>query len=243
MLAKRQLNLNRKPTYRGYKPFPQKMRCICCILLCLVAISTLAYPEVQFVDATTTAGIAFRHVDGRTGEKFLIETLGSGALFFDFDADGALDLYIVNATHIPPLVWGLDSEIAPTVPAHLPRNTLYQNNGDGTFTDITLKAGVGDAGYGVGCAAADVNDDGYPEIYVTNYGSNRLYHNNGDGTFTDVTQKAGVGDERWGTSCAFLDYDLDGDVDLYVVNYMKFSVEENRWWETRGIRTYCSPTD
>ena len=78
---------------------------------------------------------------------------------------------------------------------------------------------------------------------MTNYGANRLYHNNGDGTFTDVTQQAGVGDERWGTSCAFLDYDLDGDVDLYVVNYMKFSIEENRWWETRGIRTYCSPTD
>lgn len=213
------------------------MRDICCILLCLVAISTLAYPEVQFVDATATSGIAFRHVDGRTGEKFLIETLGSGALFFDFDADGALDLYIMNATHIPPSV----QDDGAT--ARLPRNALYQNNGDETFTDITLKAGVGDTGYGVGCAAADVNSDGYPEIYVTNYGSNRLYHNNGDGTFTDVTQKAGVGDSRWGTSCAFLDYDLDGDVDLYVVNYMKFSIAENRWWETRGIRTYCSPTD
>ena len=214
------------------------MRCICCILLCLVvSISTRAYPEVQFVDATATAGIAFRHVDGRSGEKFLIETLGSGALFFDFDADGYLDLYIVNATHIPPPVGEQSAQ------THLPRNRLYRNNGNGTFTDTTDKAGVGDTGYGVGCAAADVNNDGYPEIYVTNYGSNRLYHNNGDGTFTDVTQKAGVGDSRWGTSCAFLDYDLDGDVDLYVVNYMKFSIAENRWWETRGIRTYCSPTD
>ena len=219
------------------------MRCICCILLCLVVSSTRAYPEVQFVDATATAGIAFRHVDGRSGEKFLIETLGSGALFFDFDVDGALDLYIVNATHIPPPVGYRDSEIAPTAHAHLPRNTLYRNNGDSTFTDMTRKAGVGDTGYGIGCAAADVNNDGYPEIYVTNYGRNRLYYNNGDGTFTDVTQKAGVGDERWGTSCAFLDYDLDGNVDLYVVNYMKFAIEENRWWETRGIRTYCSPTD
>ena len=212
------------------------MKYFCCIVLsCILSISTPA--EVQFVDVTAEAGITFQHVDGRTGEKYLIETLGSGALFFDYDADGALDLYIVNATHIPPPV--------PEDPSqtHLPRNTLYRNNGDGTFTDVTQKAKVGDIGYGVGCAAADINNDGYPEIYVTNYGANRLYHNNGDGTFTDITQQAGVGDERWGTSCAFLDYDLDGDVDLYVVNYMKFSVEENRWWETRGIRTYCSPTD
>ena len=212
------------------------MRCLYYVVI-FFTLNVPAFAEVQFVDATAAAGISFQHVDGRTGEKFLIETLGSGALFFDFDADGALDLYIVNATHIPPPV------AENTDQTHLPRNKLYWNNGDGTFTDITQKAGVGDIGYGVGCAAADVNNDGYPEIYVTNYGQNRLYHNNGDGTFTDVTQKAGVGDERWGTSCAFLDYDLDGDVDLYVVNYMNFSVEENRWWETRGIRTYCSPTD
>ena len=176
---------------------------------------------------TAAAGITFRHVDGRTGEKYLIETLGSGALFFDFDADGTLDLYIVNATHIPPPVSEKTSQIHST----LPQNKLYRNNGNGTFTDITDSAGVGDTGYGVGCAAADVNNDGYPEIYVTNYGRNRLYYNNGDSTFTDVTQKAGVGDERWGTSCAFLDYDLDGYIDLYVVNYMKFSVAENEWWE------------
>ena len=198
---------------------------------------TSAPAEVKFVDATAAAGITFQHVDGRTGEKFLIETLGSGALFFDFDADTHLDLYIVNATSIP-------LPVAEEIPqTQLPRNTLYQNNGDGTFTDVTDKAGVGDTGYGVGCAAADINNDGYPEIYVTNYGRNTLYHNNGNGTFTDITQQAGVGDERWGTSCAFLDYDVDGDVDLYVINYMKFSIDENQWWETRGIRTYCSPTD
>ena len=207
----------------------------CIVLSCILSTSVPA--EVQFVDATAAAGITFRHVDGRTGEKYLIETLGSGALFFDFNADGALDLYVVNATHIPPPV------AKDSAQTQLPRNTLYRNNADGTFTDITEKAGVGDTGYSVGCAAADINNDGYPEIYVTNYGSNTLYHNNGDGTFTDITQKAGVGDKRWGTSCAFLDYDNDGDIDLYVVNYMKFSVEENRWWETRGIRTYCSPTD
>jgi len=212
------------------------MKCLHYVVLFFI-LHAAAFAEIQFVDATAAAGISFQHVDGRTGEKYLIETLGSGALFFDFDLDGALDLYIVNATYIPPPIDEKHSH------GHLPENKLYQNNGDGTFTDITQKAGVGDTGYGVGCASADIDNDGYPEIYITNYGHNRLYHNNGDGTFTDITQKAGVGDERWGTSCAFLDYDNDGDVDLYVVNYMKFSVAENRWWETRGIRTYCSPTD
>ncbi|RKU09175.1 hypothetical protein C6503_21795 [Candidatus Poribacteria bacterium] len=212
------------------------MRHCCCIVFAFI-LSMPVPAEVQFTDATAAAGITFRHTDGRTGEKYLIETLGSGALFFDYDADGALDLYIVNATHIPPSVAENASQ------THLPRNTLYRNNGNGTFTDVTQKAGVGDTSYGVGCAAADINNDGYPEIYVTNYGPNILYHNNGDGTFTDITQKAGVGDARWGTSCAFIDYNNDSDVDLYVVNYMKFSIEENRRWETRGIRTYCSPTD
>ena len=213
------------------------MRYLCYILFALSLTPDIS-AEVRFVDATTTAGIDFQHVDGRTGEKYLIETLGSGALFFDFDLDGHLDLYIVNATHIPPPIDGKSVQTA-----EFPQNRLYRNTGNSTFTDVTHKAGVGDTGYGVGCAAADINNDGYPEIYVTNFGRNRLYSNNGDGTFTDITQKAGVGDERWGTSAAFLDYDLDGDLDLYVVNYMKFSIAENRWWETRGIRTYCSPTD
>ncbi len=213
------------------------MRYLPYILLSLI-LGAYTSAEVRFVDTTTAAGITFRHVDGRTGEKYLIETLGSGVLFFDYDIDGYLDLYIVNATPIP-----LPLDGKSTWTEELPQNKLYWNNGDGTFTDVTHEAGVGDTGYGVGCAAANINNDGYPEIYITNYERNRLYYNNGDGTFTDVTQKAGVGDERWGTSCAFLDYDLDGDVDLYVVNYMKFSIAENRWWETRGIRTYCSPTD
>lgn len=212
------------------------MRCLCWTIL-FFTLMTSAPADIKFVDATAAAGITFQHVDGRTGEKFLIETLGSGALFFDFDADTHLDLYIVNATSIPP------PDAEQTSQTQLPRNTLYHNNGDGTFTDVTDRAGVGDTGYGVGCAAADINNDGYPEIYITNYGRNILYHNNGDGTFTDITQQAGIGDERWGTSCAFLDYDGDGDVDLYIVNYMKYAIAENQWWETRGIRTYCSPTD
>ena len=202
------------------------------ILSLLVTDVIFAQNHVQFLDVTAEAGIHFKHVDGRSGQKFLLETLGSGAVFFDYDNDGDIDLYIVNAADLP----GFTSPLAPT-------NALYRNNGDGTFIDVTAEASVGHAGYGVGCAAADYDNDGDQDLYVTNYGSNVLYRNNGDGTFSDVTQKARVGDSRWSTSCAFLDYDLDGDVDLYVVNYMKFSIQENRWWETRGVRTYCSPAD
>ena len=202
------------------------------LICCWFTEMGLAQPKIQFVDVTADAGIHFKHVDGRSGEKYLLETLGSGAVFFDYDNDGDIDLYIVNAADLP----GFTSPIPPT-------NVLYRNNGDGTFTDMTAQAGVGDTGYGVGCAAADYDNDGHQDLYVTNYGPNVLYHNNGDGTFTDVTQKAGVGESRWGTSCAFLDYDKDGHLDLYVVNYIKFSFEEHRWWDVRGVRTYCSPTD
>ncbi len=206
--------------------------CLFLILIILAPDVTPAQPQIQFVDVTAAAGIHFKHVDGRSGQKYLLETLGSGAAFFDYDNDGRCDLYIVNGADLP----GFTAPVPPT-------NVLYRNNGDGTFTDVTAQAGVGHTGYGVGCAAADYDNDGYRDLYVTNYGPNVLYHNNGDGTFTDVTQKAGVGDSRWSTSCAFLDYDRDGDLDLYVVNYMNFRVEENRWWEMRGVRTYCSPAD
>lgn len=212
------------------------MRCLCFILLYLVFILKHIYAEIQFVDATSTAGIDFLHVDGRTGNKYLIETLGSGALFFDYNIDGFPDLYIVNATHIP-----LPSKLKE--PQSAPTNKLYKNNHNGTFTDVTGKSGVGDTGYGVGCAAADINNDGYPEIYITNFGENRLYLNNGNGTFSEITEKAGVGDTRWGTGCAFLDYNLDGYIDLYVVNYMIFTTTGNQGWESQGTRIYCSPVD
>ena len=221
------------------------MRYICSILLTLIlfctnAFTADAYNKIKFVDVTTEAGIVFQHVDGRSGEKFLIETLGSGALFLDYNLDGYIDLYIVNATTIslPNQKKGMKSNHT-----NLPTNVLYHNNGNGTFSDVTVKAGVGDTGYGVGCASADIDNDGFPEIFVTNYGTNRLYYNNGDGTFTDITKTARVGDKRWGTGCAFLDYDLDGDVDLYVVNYMEFSTDGNKGWMSRGARIYCSPVD
>ena len=188
--------------------------------------------NIQFVDVTQEAGIHWKHVDGRSGQKYFMETLGSGAAFFDYDADGDPDLYFVNGAPLP----GYVSQEIPT-------NRLYRNNGDGTFTDVTEKAGVGDTGYGHGCAVGDYNNDGQLDLYVTNYGTNRLYRNNGDGTFTEVSESAGVTEPRWSTSCAFADYDRDGNLDLYVVNYIVFDIDKNPWCglKEKGLRAYCEP--
>ena len=210
------------------------------LILILIAIVAQDVPihavradtGIQFVDVTQEAGIHWKHVDGRSGQKYFMETLGSGAAFFDYDADGDPDLYFVNSAPLP----GYDSQ-------EIPQNCLYQNNGDGTFTDVTETAGVGDTGYGHGCAVGDYNNDGQLDLYVTNYGVNRLYRNNGDGTFTEVAESAGVAESRWSTSCAFADYDRDGYLDLYVVNYIVFDMDENPWcgFKEKGIRAYCEP--
>ena len=210
------------------------------LILTLIAIVAQGIPirpvnaatHIQFVDVTQEAGIHWKHVDGRSGQKYFMETLGSGAAFFDYDKDGDPDLYFVNSAPLP----GYVSQEIPT-------NCLYQNNGDGTFTDVTEKAGVGDTGYGHGCAVGDYDNDGHLDLYVTNYGVNRLYRNNGDGTFTEVAESAGVTEPRWSTGCAFADYDRDGDLDLYVVNYIVFDIDENPWcgFKEKGIRAYCEP--
>lgn len=207
------------------------------LLIVIVVQGTLnasvsADTDIQFVDVTQEAGIHWKHVDGRSGQKYFMETLGSGAAFFDYDSDGDPDLYFVNGAPLP----GYVSQEIPT-------NCLYENNGDGTFTDVTETAGVGDTGYGHGCAVGDYNNDGQLDLYVTNYGTNRLYRNNGDGTFTEVAESAGVTESRWSTSCAFADYDRDGNLDLYVVNYIVFDIDENPWCglKEKGIRAYCEP--
>ena len=209
------------------------------ILLSIVVVLWYATPlsaradtGIQFVDVTQEAGIRWQHTDGRSGQKYFMETLGSGAAFFDYDADGDPDLYFVNGAPLPGYV-----------AQEVPINCLYRNNGDGTFTDVTEKAGVGDTGYGHGCAVGDYNNDGKLDLYVTNYGTNRLYRNNGDGTFTDVANIAGVTEPRWSSSCAFADYDRDGNLDLYVVNYIVFDIDENPWCglKEKGIRAYCEP--
>lgn len=186
--------------------------------------------EMQFMDVTQAAGITFRHNDGSSGQKYYLEPTGAGAAFFDYDNDGDLDIYFVNGANLP----GATS-------ATPPRNALYRNNSDGTFTDVTDIAGVGDTKYGFGCCVGDYDDDGYQDLYITNFEANVLYHNNGDGTFSDVTGIAGVGDERWGSNCAFADYDNDGDLDLFVSNYVVFDLNKNPKCSSRGIRVYCGP--
>ncbi len=184
---------------------------------------------VGFTDMTTELGIEFRHVNGESGQKYFIEPIGSGVALFDFDNDNDLDLYLVNGNDLP----GMISPILPT-------NRLYRNDGN-TFTDVTTQTGVGDTGYGLGCCVGDYNNDGFTDLYVTNYGANVLYHNNGDGTFRDVTAAAGVGGDRFSSGCAFVDIDVDGDLDLYVVNYVQFDPETNPECTRQGIWTYCTP--
>ncbi len=177
--------------------------------------------DIRFKDVTLESGIEFLHTQGGKKLNAISEVVGSGACMADYDNDGFVDIYAVNGTgytHYYGKKWWWSKE---------PYNTLYHNDGDGTFTDVTENAGVGDSGWGMGCAFGDYDNDGNPDLYVTNYGANVLYHNNGDGTFTDVTEEAGVGNEGWGTSLAWADYDNDGDLDIYMANYLVFDKTMN----------------
>jgi len=189
---------------------------------------------VRFTDIRKAAGITFVQDSTQTDEKYYLETMGTGVAWLDYDQDGLMDLYFVQS--------GATEAYTPAKPLH---SALYHNNGDGTFTDVTDKAGVGGEGhYGQGVAVGDYDNDGYPDLYVTGYGRAILYHNNGDGTFTDVTAKAGVGDEgNWSTSAGWFDYDKDGWLDLVVTNYLDWSPKNNLWCGDRapGYRSYCNP--
>ena len=210
----------------------QPIAMITCLILFLFLIPFPALsiePSIHFTDVTDVAGIRFTHANGATGEFHLPETLGAGGAFLDYDNDGYLDLYLVNSA-------------TPSV--------LFRNKGDGTFTDVTESAEVDNqGGYGHGVACGDYDNDGYVDIYVTNFGANRLYHNDGDGTFTDVTAQAGVGDTHWSSSATFFDYDNDGYLDLYVVNYVNYTLdasapiclEDPAFGATEKVRGYCHP--
>ena len=176
----------------------------------------------QFVDVTAESGISFQHTNGMAEGKYeYLEVMGGGVAAFDYDQDGDLDLYFIN---------GNRSRGAPD-PAIT--NRLYRNEGNLKFSDVTEQAGVGDAGYGQGCAAGDYDGDGDLDLYVTNYGPNVLYRNNGDGTFADVTQEAGVADDGWGQSVCFFDFDRDGRLDLLVQNYLARGA-------TEGVEAYIN---
>jgi hypothetical protein len=189
---------------------------------------------VRFTDIREKAGITFEQDATATDEKYYLETMGTGVGWIDYDQDGLMDLFFVQSAATDLYK-----------PPHPLRSALYHNNGDGTFTDVTEKAGVGGSGhYGQGVAVGDYDNDGYPDLYVTGYGSAILYHNNGNGTFTDVTAKAGVADEGgWSTSAGWFDYDKDGWLDLVVTNYIEWSPKNNLWCGEKrpGYRSYCHP--
>ena len=202
----------------------------------LPRLSSNAASAVAFVDVAHSAGISFRHDNAASQEKYLIETMGSGCGWIDYDQNGLLDFYMVNgaATRV-------------YTPQRSLRSALYRNNGDGTFTDVTAKTGVGAEGlFGMGVAVGDYDNDGFPDMLVLGYGRCILYHNNGDGTFTDVSAHAGVENSgRWASSAAWFDYDNDGRLDLVIANYVDWSPERNFYCGDReaGMRSYCHPDD
>lgn len=177
-----------------------------------------------------------------TLQHYMPEIIGAGVALFDYDNDGDLDIYVLQDGPVNPNV----NPLEPPPPGWRPGNRLYRNmlseTGKLQFVDVTEKAGVGNIGIGMGVAVGDYDNDGYQDLYVTNFGHNILYHNNGDGTFTDVTNRAGVDDPRWSTSAAWVDYDGDGLLDLFVCNYVDFTVADNkRCYAPAGELDYCSP--
>jgi enediyne biosynthesis protein E4 len=195
----------------------------------LASASSSNYP---FEEVPASAShITWTHTAGKSEQKYLPETSGAGCAFFDYDNDGWMDIYLVNS--------GKCDFYDPNPPL---RNALYRNNRDGTFTDVTEKAGVAAGGYGQGVAVGDYDGDGFPDLYVTQYGKSILYHNNGDGTFTDVTEKAGLAAPGWASSAAWFDYDNDGRLDLFVCDFVEFSKEKNLPCVAYKSPGYCIPT-
>ena len=200
-------------------------------LMCVVCLWTPVADAVTFVEVAEASGIHFTHTDGESGKRLFNEQYGSGGGFFDYDNDGYLDIYLINARP--------QGEQIGTAP---PTNILYHNNGDGSFTDVTRVAGMRNTSYGVGATTGDYDNDGHIDLYLTNFGTNALYRNNGDGSFTDVAAAAQVADAGWGTSCAFADFDNDGFLELYVSNYAKYSTDVDKPCYRHDIPVYCGPS-
>ena len=191
--------------------------------------------KVAFTDITTQAGITFKHV-AAPEKKYIVESMSGGVAFFDYDNDGDLDIYLVNSLSVD-----LVKSKGKT------KSDLYRNDGNGKFTEVGVKAGLSDIGWGMGVAVGDYNNDGFEDLYVTCLGPDKLFKNNGNGTFTDVTDKAGVSDRRWSTGASFLDYDRDGDLDLFVANYVDFDIDnlpefgQGQTCQYKSIPVQCGP--
>jgi enediyne biosynthesis protein E4 len=211
--------------------------------ICLAVYALLAWParalepepKIYFEDVTEKSGLKIERVTSAE-KRYLIETMGGGVAFLDYDCDGWLDVYLTNAPTAQSFKAG-----------RLPANRLYRNNHDGTFTDVSEKAGVAFRGWSFGVSVADYNNDGFPDIYLTNFGANTLYRNNGDGTFRDVTRQAGVGDAQWSSSSGWADYDGDGDLDLFVANYVEYDLDQlpefgrGRYCLYKSLEVLCGP--
>jgi enediyne biosynthesis protein E4 len=194
-------------------------------------LRALPVPNYPFTEIPPSAsGIRWTHTSGKSAAKYLPETTGAGCAFLDYDNDGWMDIYLVNS--------GRCDFFNPDPPL---RNALYRNNRDGSFTDVTEKAGVAGGGYGQGVAVGDYDSDGFPDLYVTQYGRSILYHNNGDGTFTDVTEKARVAAPGWSSSAVWFDYDNDGRLDLFVCRFVDFDKSKNLPCEADNKPGYCVP--
>jgi hypothetical protein len=193
----------------------------------------------KFTDATAALGLHFQYLASHTAKHYLPETMGAGVALFDYDNDGRLDIFLVNGAPLSD----------PTPKGSIPQksgpqywNRLFHQKPDGTFVDVTEKAGLQGSGYGMGVAVGDYDNDGYEDLYVTAYGGNKLYHNNGNGTFTDVTEKAGVAGSGWSTSAAWVDLDRDGLLDLVVLRYVQWDFDDIWCGEHKeGYRSYCHP--
>jgi hypothetical protein len=223
--------------------FPRRSRwhrCLAIILFTTIPCGgqTASTPG-HFVDATSKMGIHFRHQASPTSKKYLLETMGSGVAVFDYDDDGRLDIFFANGARLDD----------PTPKGTIPKkddpkywNRLYHQKPDGTFEDVTEKAGLAGIGYSTGVAVGDYDNDGFEDLYVAGYGRGTLYHNNGNGTFTDVTDKAGISGWGWMTSAAWVDYDNDGRLDLIVARYMQWDFDDIYCGHREeGFRSYCHP--
>jgi hypothetical protein len=200
-----------------------------------------AASPVTFTDITALTGVNFKHAASPTSLKYLLETMGGGVAMLDYDNDGRMDLFFTNGALLKD---PMKKSAMPDKSDAKYWNRLYRQKPDGTFEDQTARAALKGMGYNMGVAAADYDNDGYTDLFVTGYGANFLYRNNGDGTFTDVTKKAGVEGGGWSTSAGWFDYDRDGRVDLFVVRYMEWDFESGAIYcgdPRPELRAYCHP--
>jgi len=228
---------------------PGKISTIAGLLLATFLSPTAVSGEDLLLDVTTSSGLDFVHFNGMSGKLYFIEMMGGGGALFDYDRDGDLDAYLVQG-HMLGEKETLDDALFPPVHHGPMTDRLYRNDSETTdgetklrFTDVTAESGINSTGYGMGVASGDIDNDGYPDLYVMNYGSNVLWRNLGNGRFEDITDKAGVDDARWSVSASFVDIDRDGLLDLYVANYLKHDITKHKICRmSKRVIDYCGPS-